>query len=409
MHEKRADSTQPHPAEKNAIRVMTIWLALRVLTCLLAALFSALRPLTSLEKTTPLWPPCGNLSAWLERALVAPWLHWDGVWFTRILTQGYAAGDGTTNFHPLYPWLSLPLARLGLDPTVSLLVISSLATLLLMIVFVRLARLDLGPAEAWTALLCLVTFPTAFVLFAPYSEGVFLLGVVLALLLTRQGRPLPAALAAFLAALAHQLGLFLVLPMAWQAWEASGRSPRGLVKAWREWLAALAAPLGLAAWSVYRLGVLHEGRPDFHSLQALVYSALISPSAHLVVPVQAFVWPWQALWTAVAKALRAPDTDILVNLALGLGFLLVLAGAWRHLKIGDQLFALAITLISFSYSTGPVHPYMGLPRHLLVALPVFVGLGAALRKPWQRRIVILVQVLGMILLLLLYVLETWVP
>jgi Mannosyltransferase (PIG-V) len=409
MHANQANSTQPQPVEKTTLRVVTIWLALRILTSLLAALFSALQPLTSREMTIPLWPPPGELSAWLERVLVAPWLHWDGVWFTRIVAQGYAAGDGTTNFHPLYPWLSLPLARLGLDPTASLLVTSSLATLLLLIVFVRLARLDLGPAEAWTALLCLVTFPTAFVLFAPYSEGLFLLGVALALLLTRRGRPLPAALAAFLAALTHQLGLFLALPMAWQAWEASGRSPRGLVKAWREWLAVLAAPLGLTAWSVYRLGVLHEGRPDFHGLQALVYSTLISPSARLVVPVQAFVWPWQALGAAITKALRAPDTDILVNLALGLGFLLALAVAWRQLKIGDQLFALAVTLISFCYSTGPAHPYMGLPRHLMVALPVLAGLGAALRKPWQRQVVILVQALGMILLLLLYVLEAWVP
>jgi hypothetical protein len=392
-----------HSLRKTLPPLLGVWLALRLLTSLLAAVFSAL------QKTVPLWPPSGMLATWLARILVAPWQHWDALWFARIVSQGYAAGNGTTNFHPLYAWLSLPLARLGLDPSVSLLVTSSLASLLLLIVFLRLARLDLEPAPAWTALLCLATFPTAFVLFAPYSEGVFLLFVALTLLLARRGRPLPAALAAFLAALTHQLGVFLVLPMAWQAWEASGRSPAGLRRAWREWLAALAAPLGLAAWSVYRLGVLHEGRLDFSSLQALVYSALISPSAHAVVPVQAFVWPWQAIGLAVTKALRAPDVDILVNLALGLGFLLALAFAWRQLKIGGRLFALAVTLVSFCYSTGPVHPLMGLPRHLMVALPVFVGLGAALRKPWQRTLLLAIQSLLLMLLLLLYVIEAWVP
>jgi hypothetical protein len=389
--------------------VLGVWLGLRFLTSLLAAIFSALHPLTSLEKTVPLWPLSGGLSTWLERVLAAPWLHWDALWFARIVSDGYAAGNGTTNFHPLYALLSLPLARLGLAPSVSLLATSSLSTLLLLLVFLQLARLDLEPAPAWTALLCLVTFPPAFILFAPYSEGLCLLFAALALLLTRQGRPLPAALAAFLAALTHQLGVFLALPMAWQAWEASGQSLGGVRRAWREWLSALAAPLGLAAWSVYRLGVLHEGGLDFHSLQTLVYSALISPSAHQVVPAQAFVWPWQALGLAITKVLRAPDIDVLVDLILGLGFVLALAVAWRQLKIGERLFALAITLVSFCYSTGPTHPFMGLPRHLMVALPVFVGLGAALRRPWPRALLLAVQLLLLVLLVQLYVLEAWVP
>jgi hypothetical protein len=180
-------------------------------------------------------------------------------------------------------------------------------------------------------------------------------------------------------------------------------------KAWGSWLAALSAPAGLAAWGIYRIGILHESSIDFHNLQGLVYSALISPSAHQVVPVQAFLWPWQVLWLAFSQALRAPDADLVINLVLGFGFLVMLAAAWRFMKTGGRLYSLAVTLAAFSYYTGPVHPVMGLPRHLLVALPVFVGLAAAVRKPWQKQVLIFVQLLGLVLLVLLYVIEAGVP
>ncbi len=396
------------PPGKTAGTIIGVWVLLRLLTSVLAGAFSTLRPLTPVEKSLPLWPPSGDLLAWLERALVSPWLRWDSVWFTRIVSRGFAAGDGTTNFHPLYPWLAVPLYRLGLDPTLSLLVVSSLASLALLWIFIKLAQLDLSRQASNTALLSLVTFPVAFALFAPYSEGLFLFWVALCLYSARLGRFLPAAAAAFLATLTRQQGLFLVIPLAWSAWEASGRSLRGLPKAAGGWLAVLAAPAGMAAWTVYRLAVLHEGSLDFHNLQGLIYSAFVSPSAHQVVPVQAFLWPWQALGLAISKAVHAPDADIWIDLLVAAWFLFILLAAWRHLKTGDRLFVLTITAVSLCYYTGPVHPYMGLPRHLFVALPVFTGLGAALRKPWQQASVLGVQTLGFVLLLMTYVLEAWV-
>ena len=45
--------------------------------------------------------------------LLNPWAHWDGVWYIKIATTGYADGDGSTAFFPLYPmllrWLAMPL------------------------------------------------------------------------------------------------------------------------------------------------------------------------------------------------------------------------------------------------------------------------------------------------------------
>jgi hypothetical protein len=52
---------------------------------------------------------------------------------------------------------------------------------------------------------------------------------------------------------------------------------------------------------------------------------------------------------------------------------------------------------------------MGLPRHLLLAFPVFIGLGTVLRHRWQQLMVIGLGGLGIFFLLMLYVIQGWVP
>ena len=43
-------------------------------------------------------------TGWLG-SLFNPGGHWDGVWYIKIATSGYADGDGSTAFFPLYPML----------------------------------------------------------------------------------------------------------------------------------------------------------------------------------------------------------------------------------------------------------------------------------------------------------------
>ena len=381
---------------------------LRFLTSLAAAAFSSLKPITSLEKQIPVWPPAQNFPAWLERILVAPWARYDAVWFEQILRRGYIAGDGSTSFHPLYIWLSTPLYRLGVDASVSLLVTSSLATLAFLGIYYRLARLDLEPATVWNALLLMVTFPVAFILFAPYTESLFLLSATAALYSIRRERWGLAALFSFLAALSRQQGIFLALPLAWGVWEASRKSLQGLKKVWPAWLAPLAAPAGLGAWSIYRIVYLHEGKLDFSNIQGMIYSTLLSPSADKVIAGQAIRWPWDAFMIAISKAIHSPELNVFVNLALGIGFLIAFALSWRNLHISDRLYSLAIIAISFSYTTGQ-YAYAGLPRHLFLATPVFIGLAATLQKCRYKQILLACQTLGLIFLIYIYVLNGWIP
>ena len=384
------------------------WLFLRCLTSLVAAAFSPLYPMTSIEKNMALWPPahnilclaqphfCGALGA-LGCALVRAdpgarlcrlgWHHFFPAAVSLVELAALPAWPGPNLESSDHQQPGSPDPVRGFPPA---------------------GLPGSPPATAWTALLLLATFPIAFILFAPYSESLFLVWVALALYAMRGKRWGLVAIFSFLAALTRQQGIFLALPMAWWAWEASGKSLRGIKPAWRAWLTALAAPAGLAAWGIYRIGYLHEGSLDFSNPQGLIYSALLSPSASLVVKGQAFRWPWQAFAMAISKAIHTPEINVFVNLTLGIGFVVAFGVAWKYLNIPERLYSLAIILVSFSVTTGD-YAYISLPRHLMLALPVFIGLAAALKKPWQRKTLIAFQIVGAMFLLVLYVFIQLIP
>lgn len=388
--------------------VLKLWLGLRVLTSLWVALVSPLRPLTTSEQTIALWPPTQPLGAWLGRVLLWPWLRWDAEYYLKIVQSGYRADDGTAQFHPLLAWLSTPLAWLTGQPLLALLLVSSLAGMLLVLAFERLARLDLG-AESRIGVQLLLFSPLAFGLFAPYTEGLWLLWAVLCLLWARQRRWWLAGLAGGLATLTRQQGVFLLLPLAWELWEACGRDWRRLLLRWRSWLALGLIPGGLLIWMVYRAVALGDLQANFSDPQALIYSLVISPSASKVVPEQAFLWPWVALSRALTISWRDSSLNNLVDLALGGSFLLLLAAAWRHMRISYRIYAVTIVLVSFGYYTGPFYPYMGLPRHLLLAFPVFIGAAPVFKSLGRRLVLVCLGLTGMLFLLALYVLHSWVP
>lgn len=337
------------------------------------ALISPLRPLTDSERSITLWPPSTPLGAWLHRTLLAPWQRWDVHYYLSIVEHGYRVDDGTAQFHPLLAWLATPLAWLTGNALLGLLLVSSLSGALLLIVFGRLARLDLSPNAAQTATLLLLFSPPSWVLFAPYTEPLFLLWSVLCLLWARNHRWWLAGLAGALATLTRQQGLFLILPMAWCLWKAAGRRPLQALANWRDWLALGLIPLGLLIWLLYRSIVLGDLQANFTSPQTLIYSLLISPSANKVVPHQAFLPPWQALGLALEKMVMDPNFDLLVDLIQAMAWVIFAGLAWHGMRTEYRILTVTIGLVSFGYYTGPFYPYIGLPRHLMLAFPVYRG------------------------------------
>jgi hypothetical protein len=144
------------------MQVLTLWFFIRCLTSLLAGFVPNLRTITAAERVF-LYPPLTpSLSQWIEKIFISPWLRWDAVWYQRIVHHGYSATDGTAPFHPLFVLLATPSVKIGVSPTLSLLIISSLAgTILLM--FIMLAQVDLNQNDAFFGLLLFALAPSSLI------------------------------------------------------------------------------------------------------------------------------------------------------------------------------------------------------------------------------------------------------
>jgi Gpi18-like mannosyltransferase len=270
--------------------------------------------------------------------------------------------------------------------------------------------MDNTPEDAATSTLLLITSPLAFCLYVPYTESLFLLLSVMCIFLARHQRWWMSALAAGLASLTRQQGVFLVVPLAWEMWEAAGRSFAHAVREWKNWLSILLIPACLLPWICYRALAIHDLAPIQAGFGAFISSLLISTHTSKVVAIYEFTWPWRALSLAATKFCSGFDVTLFIDLSLAVVFLGLFAFSWRNLRVSYRLYALVIVLISFSDHTGPVHPYMGLPRHLFLALPILlVGLSHFLRPIWLRFVAVAACSTGMFVLLRLYFIQGWVP
>lgn len=388
-----------------------VWLLLRLVSSSIALLFSALRPLEGLERQIAAWPPAPPFSAWFYRAVFSPWLRWDTVFFAQITRLGYAEGPGSASFHPLYTLLARWLWQTGADPLAALWLIGSLAALGFFVLFYAYEKRIRPPEQAGVSLLLLALFPASFILFAPYTESLFLLLAAGCLYALERKSPLLAGSLAFLAALTRQQGVFLFLPAAWLAWQAGKKVPQGLRLAWRWWLGSLGGPLGLLAWSGYRLLLLRETPLRLDSWQGFIYSAILSPSAQEIIPNQQLMLPWQAVWLSLRQVWLFPNFSGVFNLLGGGLFIVLLLAAWKHLSGAEKLYSLGLTLVSLSMVTGleSSYVYLSLPRHLALAFPVFGGLALSLRRRWQSALTLGLFGLLWVFSLMLFVLHAWIP
>jgi hypothetical protein len=382
---------------------------LRVLTTSLAAYASFWVPITEFEQKVRLWPPTSPWGTWLRRVWLAPWDRWDVTYYEAIALRGYRVGDGTTQFHPFYSWLAMPLARLTGDALFPLLLVSSLAGILAWFALNKLGSLDLCEENARFGSLLWACFPVSFILFAPYSEALFLLWSILCLLRARQKRWWSAGVFGALAVLTRRQGILLILPLIWEVWYSRKKCWKQLWRHPKDWGGILLIPLVLGIWMAYRGWVFLDVPTEVHDFQSIVYSFLISPDAHEVVPVQGFFWPWQVLGWAVKITIEQCKYQHVLDLGLAALFVVFAGASWRYLRPSYRLYVLAVLLVSFGYYTGPVYPYMGLPRHVWLGFPVFIGMSQVVRGRQSRALLLGGSLLLMAWMVTQYVFHVWVP
>jgi hypothetical protein len=309
--------------------------------------------------------------------LVGVWQRWDACWYAKIATYGYEAGGNSVSFFPLFPVLAGLAGRILLGAiALGGLVVAGAAYVLAMTGLRRLVALDFDGDVALRTILAISIFPTAFFFFAPFTESLFLAAAVWAILAARQRLWAIAAMAGLLAALTRIQGVFLVLPLAWEAamawrdagWGSAGRwrVPAGSVVL--PTLAAVAPGLGFGAFLVYSAAV--AGKTPLDAQEAWGGTN--------------FHPPWEVIDASWQWAIRHHDPLQIFNLAVLILFAVVTVAGLRRVPVAYSLFAIPqIALLGTRIQ--PI-PLTSTGRYLLVVFPVFVILALApgqwLRLSW---------------------------
>jgi Gpi18-like mannosyltransferase len=155
--------------------------------------------------------------------LLNPWAHWDGVWYIKIATGGYADSDGSTAFFPLFPML---LRYVGLvfrgNLVITGVVISLVCYAGCVWLLYRLVRSDFDDEVASRAVVYLAIGPLSFFLQAVYTESLFLVLTLACFVFAREGHWRLAGIMGLLATLTRSTGVLLLVPMAYYYYERRG-------------------------------------------------------------------------------------------------------------------------------------------------------------------------------------------
>jgi hypothetical protein len=305
------------------------------------------------------WPIGPVTTGW--QALVTATERQDAAWFLRIATGGYAVGDGSAAFFPLYPMAIKALAWLpAIGPLGAALIISNACFVGALVMLHGLTRLEgFSDRVARTTVLLIAIFPTAFFFLAPYSEAPFLLLSVSAFWFAQRDRWALAALMGALAALTRSIGLLLVLGLAVEAIQRSRDDGRPLLP---RLAAAAAVALGPALYVAY-----WAARGDL--------SAPLDAQRNWQ---RVFTLPTRTLFDAVVDAWRYGTYWLIDVLVVGVVVIAVIAGI-RMLRAGYLAYALASLAVPL-FEPLPARPLLSMPRFVVVLFPAFWVMARAIER-----------------------------
>jgi Mannosyltransferase (PIG-V) len=295
--------------------------------------------------------------------LVGVWQRWDACWYSKIATFGYEPFENSIAFWPLFPLLTGIVSRL-LGGAVALagLVVAGVSFIAAIEGIQRLVGRDFSPEIANRTIIAISFFPTAFFFFAPFTESLFLALSVWTIIGARERRWLLTLVVAFLASLTRIQGLFLMLPIAWEAgmaWRASGRRLGRLVGPIDAGvlLSVAAALAPLAAFGVFFMfGIFVVGKSPLDTQDAWGG--------------RNFHPPWEVVAASWSWAMDRHDPLQVLNLATLIGFGVAVVAGIRRLPAAYSLIAIPqVALLATRIQPTPLSSTV---RYLMVVFPVFV-------------------------------------
>ncbi len=348
-----SNRTTADPRLRDGVRpCLVTFLAVRIGLIVLAALAAGLIPARD-AVSVPGWtaPPLGH--GW--GGVFTAFERQDALWFLRIATSGYAAGDGSAAFFPLYPLVVRAVSWLvGGRPLLAATLVSNLAFFGSLLVLFDLTVREFSEAVARKAIVYLAIFPTAFFFFAPYSESLFLLLSLIAFREARRDRWGVAAIAGAMAAMTRSLGVVLAPALFVMALERRG--DRAIP--WSRIAASAAVLLGpllyLAWW-----GAAHQDALAPIHAQERWQRTVVFPLVTL----------WDAFRLAAGQGVDDPNYWLIDFLVVGVVVAAVVLG-WRRLSPAYLTYALGSLLVPLAYPFPP-RPLLSMPRFVAVIFPAF--------------------------------------
>ena len=318
-------------------------------------------------------PPLADNGA--EFPLVGVWQRWDACWYSKIAAFGYEPRELSVTFWPLFPVLAGSVARLvGGSVALGGMIVSAIAYLAAMVGLYRLVARDTDDETACRTMILITIFPSAFFLFAPFTEALFLALAVWTMTLARERRWLLAAILGGLAGLTRIQGVFLALPIGWEALAAAG------LTVWRPWRELR---LPTVAWGPLVRGLLASFGPLVGFASFLAYTAAIAGQTPLDTQDawggKEFFPPWDVVAAAWHWAVDRADPLQFLNLVVLIVFGALLVVAAKRLPFAYTLFALP-QFILLATRIQPT-PMTSTTRHVLVLFPAFVVVALI---PWRR-------------------------
>ena len=302
--------------------------------------------------------------------LIDPWMRWDAQWYLAIADSGYSglgSISGTTGlyqqavaFPPLFPISVRGVgAALHLWSPEAATLLVGLSLLVAVVGLYRLASMDGGSRVGVTAVVMMLSFPTAFFLVAPYAEAPVLALGVWSFVAARQRRWVIAALLVGAAVAAKLDSVVLVAGLLVEVVGAE-RGRRALAAAGAIVVAPAAA---LGGWMAWQAAVF--GDP------LRFVSAENAWGRHLGVPMSYLLTTFPSVFDKHTYVLPSMLDIAAPLLLLGLG-----VRAWRVRRSYSAVLILSAVLFS---STSV---YDSIDRYSLVVFPLFIVAGVVLaRRP----------------------------
>lgn len=319
-----------------------------------------------------------------ENIALSLWQRFDANWYLKIAERGYAA-DGSTVYFPAYPFLIRVFASF-MDPMFAALLVSNLSLIGVLGLLHQLTASIMTEDAARRTIIYLLLFPTAFFLFSPYTESLFLFLILASLFAASRGRWGWSLLWGMFSSLTRLQGILLVVPLAWLMWrETKGSALRMKLARYASLALIPLASLSFLAFTNLSLISTYEG-----TLRAR------------------FVSPWGNILASIAL-LSGGGGDVVdaLNLIFTLGLLAMLIPIWRKLPLEYFLYSILMFVAPMLRMT-TTQPLVSMMRYALAIFPAFMVFGNWGENKWVNRVIVYLSLALQLYLSAQFILWGWV-